>query len=132
MDAHEICSHQNIFASATEYEHCSFHASIEIMSTISFPENNRPFVDAEPVALHYTLLGQSVPIVAFSEIQSSALKNADFCQLLQKLGLHIMTPGQCPYIPCSWEADKLYATARKLGPLSPRKLAKLCFTCPSN
>ncbi|XP_064455742.1 protein timeless-like isoform X2 [Ornithodoros turicata] len=74
--------------------------------------------DAEPVALHYTLLGQSVPIVAFSELQSLALRNADFFQLLQKLGLHFPVPGQCPYIPCSWEADKLYATARKLGPLS--------------
>ncbi|EEC09366.1 timeless protein, putative [Ixodes scapularis] len=90
-------------------------------------KSNRPLVDAEPVALHYTLLGQSVPIVAFSEIQSTALKNLDFFQLLQKLGLHVPKPGQCPYIPCSWEPDKLYATARKLGPLSSRKLAKLCF-----
>lgn len=94
---------------------------------VCLAESNRPLVDAEPVALHYTLLGQSVPIVAFSEIQSTALKNLDFFQLLQKLGLHVPKPGQCPYIPCSWEPDKLYATARKLGPLSSRKLAKLCF-----
>ncbi|XP_077512437.1 timeless [Amblyomma americanum] len=93
---------------------------------------NRPLEDAEPVALHYTLLGQSVPIVAFSEMQSSALKNADFRQLLHKLGLDWPGPAHCPCIPASWAADKLYATARKLGPLSSRKLAKLCHGTDNN
>ncbi|XP_065307898.2 protein timeless isoform X2 [Dermacentor albipictus] len=87
---------------------------------------NRPLDDAEPVTLHYTLLGQSVPIVAFSEVQSSALKNTDFQQLLHKLGLDWPGPANCPCIPASWAADKLYTTARKLGPLACRKLARLC------
>ncbi|KAL3253897.1 hypothetical protein MRX96_054403 [Rhipicephalus microplus] len=60
---------------------------------------NRSLDDAEPVALHYTLLGQGVPIVAFSEVQSNALKNADFCQLLQKLGVDWSGPGKLPLHP---------------------------------
>ncbi|XP_075744868.1 timeless [Rhipicephalus microplus] len=87
---------------------------------------NRSLDDAEPVALHYTLLGQGVPIVAFSEVQSNALKNADFCQLLQKLGVDWSGPANCPCIPATWATDKLYTTARKLGPLTCRKLSKLC------
>ncbi|KAL1440994.1 hypothetical protein MTO96_008918 [Rhipicephalus appendiculatus] len=87
---------------------------------------NRSLDDAEPVALHYTLLGQGVPIVAFSEVQSNALKNADFCQLLQKLGVDWSGAANCPCIPAAWATDKLYATARKLGPLTCRKLSKLC------
>lgn len=90
---------------------------------------NGPPEEAEPVALHYSLLGQSVPIVAFSEMQASALKNADFRQLLHRLGLDWPggpPPAPCPCIPAGWTADKLHATARKLGPLCSRRLAKLC------
>ncbi|KAH8009495.1 hypothetical protein HPB51_018015 [Rhipicephalus microplus] len=94
--------------------------------TNTVADENRSLDDAEPVALHYTLLGQGVPIVAFSEVQSNALKNADFCQLLQKLGVDWSGPTNCPCIPATWATDKLYTTARKLGPLTCRKLSKLC------
>merc|ERR1711935_859730 len=78
----------------------------------------------EPVLYHFNDINQSMPMVAWSEIQESGLQTETFMLLLHKLGFHLANDvGKCfPRIPHFWSADHLFQLASKLGPVKKQDL----------
>ncbi|CAL8094486.1 unnamed protein product [Orchesella dallaii] len=83
-----------------------------------------------PIPYHYTLLGQSIPIVPWTHYQEILLMSPPYLLLLHKLGFHL--PGDVgkmfPRIPHFWTSDVLLAVANKLGPIPSKEVLNFDLT----
>ncbi|XP_071541193.1 protein timeless isoform X2 [Panulirus ornatus] len=77
------------------------------------PDVPRP----EPVAFHFTLSNQSIPIIPWTGEQEEAFTSPTFRQLLGELGFHLPTDtGKIyPRIPHFWCPDVLFMVIKRLG-----------------
>ncbi|CAG7727040.1 unnamed protein product [Allacma fusca] len=77
----------------------------------------------EPVAYHFTVLSQSVPIVPWTKMQEKALRSPSVILLLHKLGFHLANDvGKLyPRIPHFWTIDVLFSVAQRMGKIENLK-----------
>lgn len=78
----------------------------------------------EPLALHFSLSNQSVPLIPWTADQEEVFNIAKFRQLLGELGFHLPsdTGKIYPRIPHFWCADVLFMIAKKLGPINSKEI----------
>lgn len=71
-----------------------------------------------------SVVEEGVPLVAWNCDQARVMQYQPFILLLHKLGLHLPADAGKAFarIPHFWPPEKLYSTAKKLGPLNPRKI----------
>ncbi|XP_071454138.1 protein timeless isoform X2 [Hetaerina americana] len=89
--------------------------------------NYTQFPVMEPIAYHYAVMGQPIPIVPWGvEEHSAVVENTSFRRLLHCLGIQKPREdgigGIYPRIPNSLSPLELLEAARKLGKLTPGKL----------
>nr|ANW48379.1 timeless [Euphausia superba] len=84
---------------------------------------------AEPIASHFTISNQSIPLIPWSLDQDVVLSNPWFRQLLGALGLHQPndTGKVFPRIPHFWTPDVLFLMAKRLGDIDSRSLTSLLW-----
>ncbi|XP_068209614.1 protein timeless isoform X3 [Palaemon carinicauda] len=78
----------------------------------------------EPVAFHFSLSNQSIPLIPWSVEQEEVFNIAKFRQLLGTLGFHLPsdTGKVYPRIPHFWCPEVLFMVAKKLGPITSSNL----------
>nr|WQB60164.1 timeless-protein [Portunus trituberculatus] len=74
----------------------------------------------EPVAFHFTLSNQSIPLIPWTSEQEEAFSSPTFRQLLAELGFHLPsdTGKLYPRIPHFWCPEVLYMVAKRLGDIT--------------
>lgn len=74
----------------------------------------------EPVAFHFTLSNQSIPLIPWTSEQEEAFSSPTFRQLLGELGFHLPsdTGKLFPRIPHFWCPEVLFMVARRLGDIT--------------
>ncbi|XP_050729606.1 protein timeless-like isoform X3 [Eriocheir sinensis] len=75
---------------------------------------------AEPIAFHFTLSNQSIPLIPWTSEQEEAFSSPTFRQLLGELGFHLPsdTGKLFPRIPHFWCPDVLFMVAKRLGDIT--------------
>ncbi|XP_066947937.1 protein timeless isoform X5 [Macrobrachium rosenbergii] len=78
----------------------------------------------EPVAFHFSLSNQSIPLIPWTVEQEEVFNIAKFRQLLGTLGFHLPsdTGKVYPRIPHFWCPEVLFMVAKKLGPIASSNL----------
>ncbi|KAK4296400.1 hypothetical protein Pmani_031102 [Petrolisthes manimaculis] len=93
-------------------------------SKVKFVRPDPNVLKAEPIAFHFTLSNQSIPLIPWTSEQEEAFASLTFRTLMRELGLHLPsdTGKLFPRIPHFWCPDILFAAAKRLGPISSHSL----------